>query len=122
MKESEKLRNNDKIKGIYIEAGAFASDSYASMQALRKHYSISRRIESGLLLMLTPIHRLLYYLSSVADKVYLNPQGQIDWRGLASEPVFIKDLLAEVRCKDTGCIEFGGLQKRNRDVHWRQDE
>ena len=31
-----KAKDNDKIKGIYIEAGAFASDSYASMQALRK--------------------------------------------------------------------------------------
>ena len=32
----KKAKDNDKIKGIYIEAGAFAPDSYASMQAVRK--------------------------------------------------------------------------------------
>ena len=32
----EKARNNDNIKGIYIEAGLFSADSYASMQAMRR--------------------------------------------------------------------------------------
>ena len=31
----KKAKNNDKIKGIYIEAGMFGADSYASMQAIR---------------------------------------------------------------------------------------
>jgi protease-4 len=36
-----------------------------------------------------------YYLSSVADKVYLNPQGEIDWHGIGAQPMFVKDLLAK---------------------------
>lgn len=31
-----------------------------------------------------------YWLSSVADKVYMNPQGGLDWRGLASQLLFYK--------------------------------
>lgn len=31
-----------------------------------------------------------YWLSSVADKVYMNPQGGLDWRGLASQSLFFK--------------------------------
>lgn len=38
----------------------------------------------------------LYYLSSVADKVLLNPQGMVEWRGLAATPMFFKDLLAKI--------------------------
>ena len=38
----------------------------------------------------------LYYLSSVADKVLLNPQGMLEWRGLAATPMFFKDLLEKV--------------------------
>ena len=38
----------------------------------------------------------LYYLSSVADKVILNPKGMIEWRGIASAPIFYKDLLQKV--------------------------
>ena len=36
-----------------------------------------------------------YYVASVADKVYLNPSGQIDWHGLASQTMFLKDALAK---------------------------
>lgn len=32
----------------------------------------------------------LYYLSSVADKVLLNPKGMIEWKGIASAPLFYK--------------------------------
>lgn len=35
----------------------------------------------------------------MADKVYLNPQGQVDWHGLGSEPVFVKDLLAKLNVR-----------------------
>ena len=35
----------------------------------------------------------MYYLASVANKVIINPQGNISWHGLASQPVFFKDLL-----------------------------
>ena len=90
-----KAKDNDKIKGIYIEAGAFASDSYASMQALRKALLDFKKSRKWIIAYADTYTQGTYYLSSVADKVYLNPQGQIDWHGLASEPVFIKDLLAK---------------------------
>ena len=38
----------------------------------------------------------LYYLSSAADKVLLNPKGMIEWRGIASAPLFYKDLLQKI--------------------------
>lgn len=31
-----------------------------------------------------------YWLASVADKIYMNPQGGLDWRGLASQSIFFK--------------------------------
>lgn len=31
-----------------------------------------------------------YWLSSIADKVYMNPEGSFDWRGLASQSLFFK--------------------------------
>ena len=94
-----KAKDNDKIKGIYIEAGAFASDSYASMQALRKALLDFKKSRKWIIAYADTYTQGTYYISSVADKVYLNPQGQIDWHGLASEPVFIKDLLAKFGVK-----------------------
>ena len=95
----KKAKDNDNIKGIYIEAGAFAADSYASMQALRNALLDFKKSRKWIIAYADTYTQGTYYLSSVADKVYLNPQGQIDWHGLASEPVFIKDLLAKFGVK-----------------------
>lgn len=95
----KKAKDNDNIKGIYIEAGAFAADSYASMQALRNVLLDFKKSRKWIIAYADTYTQGTYYLSSVADKVYLNPQGQIDWHGLASEPVFIKDLLAKFGVK-----------------------
>ncbi|WP_455260607.1 signal peptide peptidase SppA [Prevotella jejuni] len=95
----KKAKDNDNIKGIYIEAGAFAADSYASMQALRNALLDFKKSRKWIIAYADTYTQGTYYLSSVADKVYLNSQGQIDWHGLASEPVFIKDLLAKFGVK-----------------------
>ncbi|QUB80694.1 signal peptide peptidase SppA [Prevotella jejuni] len=95
----KKAKDNDNIKGIYIEAGAFTADSYASMQALRNALLDFKKSRKWIIAYADTYTQGTYYLSSVADKVYLNPQGQIDWHGLASEPVFIKDLLAKFGVK-----------------------
>lgn len=95
----KKAKDNDNIKGIYIEAGVFAADSYASTQALRNALLDFKKSRKWIIAYADTYTQGTYYLSSVADKVYLNPQGQIDWHGLASEPVFIKDLLAKFGVK-----------------------
>lgn len=94
-----KAKDNDKIKGIYIEAGAFSADSYASMQALRNALLDFKKSKKWIITYADTYTQGTYYISSVADKVYLNPQGQIDWHGLASEPIFVKDLLAKFGVK-----------------------
>ena len=38
----------------------------------------------------------LYYVSSVADKVILNPQGSLGWYGISSTPLFFKDMLTKL--------------------------
>ncbi|MCR5077458.1 MAG: signal peptide peptidase SppA [Prevotella sp.] len=94
-----KAKNNDKIKGIYLEAGAFSADSYASLQAARKALLDFRKSGKWIIAYGDTYTQGTYYLASVANKVYLNPQGQIDWHGLASQPIFLKDLLAKFGVK-----------------------
>ena len=94
-----KAKENDNIKGIYIEAGAFAADSYASMQAVRNALLDFKKSKKWIIAYADTYTQGTYYMSSVADKVYLNPQGQIDWHGLASQPVFIKDFLTKFGVK-----------------------
>ena len=91
----KKAKENENIKGIYIKANSLAT-SYASLEAIRT--ALVDFKESGkFVVAYSDIYTQgLYYLSSVADKVLLNPQGAIEWSGLTSSPLFFKDLLSKV--------------------------
>ena len=75
----KKAKNNDKVKGIYIQSGLFVSDSYASLQAVRKALVDFKKSGKWIVAYGDVYTQATYYLSSVADKVYLNPSGQVEW-------------------------------------------
>lgn len=94
----KKAKNNEDVKGIYIEAGAFSSD-FASMQELRDALADFKKANKWIIAYGDTYTQGTYYIASVANKVYLNPQGQVDWHGIASSPFFVKDLLAKFGVK-----------------------
>ena len=91
-----KAKENENIKGIYIEASSLASDGYASLKELRDALADFKESGKFIVAYADAYTQGLYYVSSVADKVLLNPQGMLDWSGLASSPVFLKGLLDKV--------------------------
>lgn len=95
----KKAQGNDKIKGIYIEAGAFAPDSYASMQAVRNALAGFKKSGKWIVAYGDIYTQGAYYIASIADKIYLNPQGMIDWHGIAAQRVFLKDVMEKFGVK-----------------------
>ena len=95
----KKAKENDKIKGIYIEAGSFSADSYASLQAIRKALVDFKKSGKWIVAYGDSYTQGTYYLASVADKLLMNPQGMIDWHGLASQQMLFKDFLAKFGVK-----------------------
>lgn len=94
-----KAKQNDKIKGIYIESGMFAPDSPASAQAIRKQLADFKKSGKWIVAYADTYTQSTYYICSVADKVLLNPHGMLDWHGLAAQPIFLKDLMAKFGVK-----------------------
>ena len=94
----EKAKNDPKIKGMLINAEAFAC-STASLQDIRT--AIANFKESGKFVVAYSgaYTQGAYYVSTVADKVFLNPSGSISWHGLSAQTMFLKDLLAKVGVK-----------------------
>lgn len=95
----KKAKNNKNIKGIYIEAGMLGADSYASLQAMRNALLDFKKSGKWIVAYGDIYTQGTYYVASVADRVFLNPSGMIDWHGLASQPVFFKDLMAKFGVK-----------------------
>ena len=94
-----KAKGNDKIKGIYIEAGMLSADSYASLAAMRNALLDFRKSGKWIIAYGDVYTQGCYYVASAADKVLLNPSGQVDWHGIVSQPVFLKDLMAKFGVK-----------------------
>ena len=90
-----KAKENENIKGIYIQANSLSA-GYASLEEIR--HALKDFKESGKFIVAygDSYTQSLYYLSSIADKVMLNPQGMLEWRGLAATPMFFKDLLEKI--------------------------
>ena len=90
-----KAKENDKIKGIYIDAGAFACQT-ASMQAIRRALVDFKESGKFIVAYAGAYSQGTYYIASVADKVIANPSGSIGWHGLSAQTMFLKGLLDKV--------------------------
>ena len=100
LKAIEEAKTNEKIKGIYIEAGAFTGAAPAMLQEIRNALVDFKKSSHKFIVSYGDDYTQgCYYLSSVADSVIINPQGVIDWRGMAMQTMYYKDLLDKVGVK-----------------------
>lgn len=91
----EKAKENDQIKGIYLNVGNFSSGS-ASLQEIRQALADFKESGKFIIAYGGGYSQSGYYLASIADKIILNPSGSISWHGLSAQTLFVKDLLKKV--------------------------
>lgn len=91
----KKAGKDDRIKGIYIETSGFAA-GFATVEEIRN--DLFKFKETGkFIYSFSPVYTFKsYYLASVADKIFLNPAGALDFQGLSSTHIFFKNLLEKV--------------------------
>ena len=94
----KKAKANDDIKGIYIEAGALAAN-YATLQEIRNALAEFRKSGKWIVAYGDFYTQGAYYVASVADKVYINPKGIVDWHGIGAQTMFYKDFMAKFGVK-----------------------
>ena len=94
----KKAKDEPNIKGIYIEAGAFEA-GYATLQEIRSALLDFKKSKKWIVTYADTYTQGAYYVASVADKVWLNPKGMIDWHGLGSQTMFLRDLSAKFGIK-----------------------
>lgn len=88
-------KTNENIRGIYLESGTLASGS-ANLKALREALTDFKESGKFVIAYADNYTQGNYYLCSVADKVFLNPQGIVGVMGLASQTLFYKGLLDKI--------------------------
>lgn len=91
----KKAKENNKIKGIYLNAGLFSASS-ASLKEIRDQLIDFKETGKFIVAYGDVYTQGCYYLASVADKVIINPQGNLDLHGVSSSPMFYKGLLEKI--------------------------
>lgn len=94
----KKAKANKDIKGIYLETGILGAD-VAQLQELRDQLVDFKKSGKWIVAYSDMYTQGCYYLATAADKVYINPEGSINWHGIGSQPMFVKDLLAKFGVK-----------------------
>ena len=91
-------KEDTKIKGIYLNSKT-VSAGFASLQEIRDALIDFKKSGKFIVAYADYYSEGAYYLASVADKIYLNPQGMMELNGLSSEVTFIKGTLEKLEVK-----------------------
>lgn len=89
----EKAKTEDKIKGIYIKSTAVGG-GYAISGEIRRALADFRNESDKFVYAFSEIYsQNTYYLASVADKVFISPEGMLELSGLSAQASFYKNAL-----------------------------
>ncbi len=96
LKELNKAAKDDKIKGIYLEINGFPS-GMATTEEIRNALIEFKDSSDKFIIAYSDYYtQKSYYLASVADKIYVNPQGLVEWKGIGGEVMFYTEALKKI--------------------------
>lgn len=88
----EYAKTDSAVKGIYVKADDNAN-GFAASEELRNALLDFRKSKKFVVAFGDMISQKSYYVAAAADKLYCNPKGMVDWRGLETTLFFLKGTL-----------------------------
>lgn len=95
LKAIENAKNDSKIKGIFMEVDAVATGA-ATTDEIRNALIDFKESGKFIISYSDVYSQKAYFLASVADKIYMNPEGLVDWIGLRAEIMYYKNILEKL--------------------------
>ena len=94
----EHAKDDENIKGIYLNVSLPAT-GYTIIEEIREALLDFRTSGKWVVVYSDLMTESAYYLASAADKIYLNPEGELEFNGLTAEVVFLKRLFDKLEIK-----------------------
>jgi protease-4 len=95
MKTIEKAKTDDRIKGIYLDLNSI-DGGMASIEEIRNKLLEFKETGKFIISYSSSYSQTAYYLATVSDKIYINPQGDLVWKGMSSRVMFYKGMLEKL--------------------------
>ncbi|MBX3256897.1 MAG: signal peptide peptidase SppA [Chitinophagaceae bacterium] len=92
----EHAASDSAIRGIYIKSND-NSNGFAASEELRNALLGFKKSSKFIIAYGDVISQKAYYVANVADEIYCNPKGSLDWKGFASQLFFVKNTLKELQ-------------------------
>ena len=95
LRNIEQAKTDANIKGVYMELSSIPT-STATLQEIRD--KLIEFKESGKFIVTygESYSQSAYYIASISDRIFLNPEGALDLHGMASQVMFYKHLLEKL--------------------------
>ncbi|UHG89182.1 signal peptide peptidase SppA [Spirosoma oryzicola] len=97
-KALKEAKEDDNIKGIYLHTES-PSAGWASVEEVRNALIDFKQSKKFVYAYAETMNEKGYYIASIADKIYLNPAGDLEWNGLDAELSFYKGTLDKLGIK-----------------------
>lgn len=94
----KKAAKSDKIKGVFLCGSSLATQP-AMAQELRQALLEFKKSGKWIVAYGDSYSKTAYYLASVADSILLNPEGVVEFNGMATELMFYKDVMDKLGIK-----------------------
>ena len=94
-----KAKDEENVKGIYLEGGLMAFDSPATAQQLRDALADFKKSGKWIIAYADQYLQSSYYVASVADSLFLNKTGMIDFKGLGGKSSYMTGLYEKLGVK-----------------------
>lgn len=95
LKSIKRAKTDDNIKCIYLNVSS-PNAGYATMREVRNALIDFKKSHKKIISYSEVYSQGAYYLASAADKIYLNPEGALEFKGFSSELTFFKGTLEKV--------------------------
>ena len=87
--------NDDKIKGVYLDIQGVPG-GMATVEEIRNALLDFKESGKWIVSYSEIYSQKAYYVASVSDELWLNPQGMLEWKGLGSQMMFMKGLFEKL--------------------------
>ena len=95
LKSLKNAAEDDKIKGIYLDMQSVPA-GMATVEEIRNALLDFKESGKWIISYSEIYSQKAYYLASVSDELWLNPQGMVEWKGLGSQMMFLKGMFEKL--------------------------
>ena len=96
LKAIKRAKEDEKIKGIYIESGLMSGATPAMLEEIHDALVDFKTSKKFILAYGDNYTQGTYYLSSMADSIVINPTGILEWSGMSVNVMYMKDFLDKI--------------------------